>query len=122
MAEVTLVRDAHFISTVKRMILIAIYAQRHLLKASRKVQNGNKQVNMSKTNTAIEFFMRGEYKHSLRIFKTFKNGFTKSQLRTIEIASDCLNGNDCFYRQIGIDPNVELSNALSIIKERYKLR
>lgn len=58
---------------------------------------------MTKSDKAILLFKNGHVKEALAIFKTFHIGFTKDEKRTIEIASDCLNGRSSFYTQLGID-------------------
>jgi len=76
---------------------------------------------MTKTSTAICLFRRGEYGKAYSIFRTFRMGFGKSDMRTIEIASDCLNGHTNYYQQLGIDVQEVLSNAKRVIKDRYNL-
>lgn len=73
----------------------------------------------TKTSKAITLFKNGSIREALNIFKSFRIGFTKEQKRTIQIASECLNGNAAFYKQIGTDTNGEITNAMSIIKSKY---
>lgn len=75
----------------------------------------------TKTNKALAYFNAGEYGKAFRIFKTFKFGFSKRDMRSIEIACDCFHGYWNFYVQLGIDTTKEKDNAISIIKKRYKL-
>lgn len=50
----------------------------------------------TKTKQATDLFYSGEYKKALRIFKTFKIGFTKDEKRSIEIAHEYLTGKGSF--------------------------
>jgi len=75
---------------------------------------------MTKTSTAVKLFRNGEYGKALAIFSTFKNGFEKSEMRSIEIACDCLHGHESFYNQLGIDTTKEYETAIAVINRRYK--
>ena len=73
----------------------------------------------TKTHKAVNLFKQGLIKESLAIFKTFRIGFTREEKRTLEIASDCLNGRSSFYQQIGIDTETIIRQSLSIINSKY---
>lgn len=73
----------------------------------------------TKTAKAVKMFNQGLLKEALSIFKTFKIGFTKEEKRTLEIASDCLNGRSSFYQQLGVDVDIEINKSLGIIKSKY---
>ena len=75
----------------------------------------------TKTSKAVKMFNQGLLKESLSIFKTFRIGFTKEEKRTLEIASDCLNGRSSFYQQLGIDVNMEILKSKSIIQLKYNI-
>ena len=75
----------------------------------------------TKTTKAIGLFKQGLIKESLSIFRTFRIGFTREEKRTLEIASDCLNGRSSFYQQLGIDMNSEISKSKEIILSKYHL-
>lgn len=75
----------------------------------------------TKTSKAVKMFNQGLLKESLSIFKTFRIGFTKEEKRTLEIASDCLNGRSSFYQQLGINVEQALLDSKSIIKSKYQL-
>lgn len=76
----------------------------------------------TKTNKAVEYFKQGLLKESLAIFKTFRIGFSKDEKRTLEIASDCLNGRSSFYQQLNVDANYELSRSIEIIQSKYNIK
>lgn len=75
----------------------------------------------TKTNKAVEYFKQGLLKEALAIFKTFRIGFSKDEKRTLEIASDCLNGRSSFYQQLGLDANNEIARSIAIIQSKYRL-
>lgn len=73
----------------------------------------------TKTKQATDLFHSGEYKKALRIFKTFKIGFTKDEKRSIEIAHEYLTGKGSFYSSLGIDVENELKKAKEVISKKY---
>ena len=75
----------------------------------------------TKTSKALSLFKQGLIKESLAIFKTFRIGFTREEKRTLEIASDCLNGRSLFYQQLGVDIKKTISSSKSIIQSKYSL-
>ena len=75
----------------------------------------------TKTHKALTLFKQGFIKEALAIFKTFRIGFSKQEIRTLEIASDCLNGRQMFYKQIGIDTDAEIDKSKSLIISKYNL-
>lgn len=75
----------------------------------------------NKTLIAVEYFKQGLIKEALAIFKNFRIGFTKEEKRTLEIASDCLNGRSSFYRQLGIDVDTMVDKSKMIIRLKYSL-
>ena len=74
---------------------------------------------ITKTSKATALFKQGNIKEALAIFKTFHIGFTKEEKRILEIASDCLNGRSSFYKQIGIDTEMVVSQSVSILRNKY---
>lgn len=75
----------------------------------------------TKTHKALSLFKQGLIKESISIFKTFRIGFTKEEKRTLEIASDCLNGRSLFYEQLGVDVENTILFSKSIIRSKYSL-
>lgn len=73
----------------------------------------------SKTSKAIMLFCTGNMKEALKIFCTFRIGFTKAEKRTLDIAKDTLCGRGKFYRQLGIDTDTEVATATAIIRKKY---
>jgi len=74
---------------------------------------------MTKTDKAIGLFKDGKLRDALAIFRTFKIGFTKEEKRTLQIASETLNGCGLFYRQLGIDTALEVQKSITVIKRKY---
>jgi len=75
----------------------------------------------TKTTQAVSQFISGNISASLKIFKTFKMGFTREEQRTIQIASESLAGKSKFYQQLGIDTAEMVAQSKEIIKSKYKL-
>lgn len=73
----------------------------------------------TKTSKAINLLQSGCLKEALAIFSTFRIGFTKEERRTLEIASECLSGNEAFYRQLGIDTDAEIEKSRVILFCKY---
>ena len=74
---------------------------------------------MTKTEQVVGYVRAGEWSKAMNIAKTFRLGFTKDEIRTIEIASDTLNGNGKLYRDIGIDVAEEVFKCKALLKKRY---
>jgi len=75
----------------------------------------------TKTSKALYLFKQGLIKESLAIFKTFRIGFTREEKRTLEIASECLNGRSSFYNQLGVDVESIILSCKTIIQSKYSL-
>lgn len=73
----------------------------------------------TKTNNAVQLFKSGNIKEALAIFRTFRIGFTKDERRTLQIASEVLNGMGKFYSDLGIDISLEVSKAKEIVINKY---
>jgi hypothetical protein len=80
----------------------------------------NKQAN-TKTNKAMLLFDDGKIKESLKIFATFRSGFTVEEKRCIEIAAETLSGHNAFYESLGIDTNECLEKAKIAVKRYCKI-
>lgn len=75
----------------------------------------------TKTDKAKELFIYGDRVGAIAIFKTFKQGFTKEEKRTLQIAHECQTGNEAFYQKIGIDIETIWTKAEDIIKNKYEI-
>ena len=73
----------------------------------------------SKTDKALRLHKEGKYREALRIFKTFRIGFSKEEKRTVEIAAEVLAGREAFYRSLGIDTQSVVKAAISTINAKY---
>jgi hypothetical protein len=51
--------------------------------------------------------------------RKFFFGISKDEMRSIEIAADCLNGKQSIYVSFGIDCDHEIKRAKEILKEKY---
>ena len=73
----------------------------------------------TKTDKAKELYIYGDRVGAMKIFKTFKVGFTKEERRIMQIAYECQTGHEQFYQNIGIDTTDMWSRAKELIKNRY---
>ena len=73
----------------------------------------------TKTSKALALLKDGETRKALAIFRTFRMGFTRNEKRTIQIASDALNGFGRFYSDLGIDASLEVKKAIQIVRQKY---
>tara|TARA_R110000737_G_C14316074_1_gene438834 strand:- start:219 stop:455 length:237 start_codon:yes stop_codon:yes gene_type:complete len=73
----------------------------------------------TKTAKAKMLFNKGDFKRSFAIFKRFTNSLSKDETRTLEIASECLNGFDSFYRQLGFSIEKVHNDAIILIKRKF---
>lgn len=76
-------------------------------------------VERSKTRKALSLLEDGKIREALAIFRSFRIGFSKEEKRTIQIASDTLNGSGLFYEKLGIDTYLETEKAINIIHRKY---
>ena len=73
----------------------------------------------SKTSKAVELLKSGQTRKALAIFRNFRLGFSQSERRTIQIASEVASGHAHFYQSIGIDTDMELEMAMVILRAKY---
>lgn len=73
----------------------------------------------TKTQRAIALLRAGDVKEALKIFKTFRLGWSKEEKRTIDIACECLCGNDSFYSSLGVDCCKVVDEAVAIVRSKY---
>ena len=73
----------------------------------------------TKTTKAIKLFKGGKIKDALSLFCRFRIGFTKSELRTLQIAYESSTGKDAFYKSLGINTDEQVVNAIKIITDKY---
>ena len=72
------------------------------------------------TSKALHLFSSGDFRGAFSLFSGFRVGFTREETRTLQIASESLNGLGGFYRSIGIDTEREVGRAKEIIKTKYQ--
>lgn len=73
----------------------------------------------TRTSKALALLKDGKLRDALAIFRTFKIGFSKDERRSIQIASETLNGCGQFYQQLGIDTALEVQKSITVIKQKY---
>lgn len=75
----------------------------------------------TKTSKAVSLYQQGDLKGALKIFSTFKLGFSKQEKDTVKIAYECLTGNTPFYSSLGHDCEQVVAEAKSILQSKYNL-
>ena len=73
----------------------------------------------TKTKKAVAYLACGNVKEALKLFKSFRHGWTKEEKRLVDSASDCLCGMSEFYQSIGIDCDKVVTEAVSMITSKY---
>ncbi len=73
----------------------------------------------TKTQKACSLLRRGDVKEALKIFRTFRLGWSKDEKRKIDIACECLCGKSDFYSSLGIDCRQAVDEAVNVLKEKY---
>lgn len=71
------------------------------------------------TKQATDLLAAGNLLGALRIFSTFKLGFSKEERRTIQLAFEGLTGKKEFYQKLKIDTDACLIEAVAILTKKY---
>lgn len=74
-----------------------------------------------KSEKARRLWLAGDFVGALRLYTTFRLGFSKEEKRMMQIAHEWLGGNQSFYMQIGIDGEACIEQAKEAIK-KYESR
>lgn len=75
---------------------------------------------ISKKDYVINMVKEGNFKKALSTAKSFKREFSTDEQRTIQIASDCMNGNSKIYSQMGINTMEIIEKAKQILIQYSK--
>lgn len=75
----------------------------------------------TKTTQAVALFTSGNISGALKIFRTFKIGFTKEERRLLQIAQESLTGKEDFYKSLQLDTDTIKSQAIQLIKQKYNV-
>ena len=75
----------------------------------------------TKTTQAVALFNSGNISGAMKIFSTFRIGFSTAERRTIQIAHESLTGKESFYKQLQIDVDTIKEEANQLIKLKYNL-
>jgi len=76
----------------------------------------------TKTQQAISLWKSGDEKKAMKIFSSFKLGFTGQEKRILKIAHECLSGQQSFYSQLGINAQGMITQSRIIIENKYNLK
>lgn len=75
----------------------------------------------TKTQKACSFLKRGEVKEALKIFRSFRQGWSKDEKRLVDIACECLCGKSEFYSSIGIDCSQVVDEAVAVLRSKFHI-
>lgn len=72
---------------------------------------------MDKTqrDKARMFFKKGDFKKALKLAKTFDITYNKEEVGILEIAYETVSGRESFYKQIGVDTDLNKQKALQLL-------
>ena len=73
----------------------------------------------TKTSKAVALLKDGRMREALAVFRTFRMGFSRDERRTIQIASETMNGSGRFYQSLGINTDSILEEARVILARKY---
>ena len=73
----------------------------------------------NKTQKFMRLFKEQKYKEALKVIKSFRKGLTSDEKRTLNIAWECISGNDSFYLQLGLHPYKIKNEAYEIMRKFY---
>jgi len=71
----------------------------------------------TKRDIARSLIRAGNTKDAMRIVKSFDGIYSKDEMRTLQIAYECLTGKESFYQQIGEDTTKLKSDAESLLQK-----
>ena len=71
----------------------------------------------TKRDTARQLIRAGNTKDAMRIVKSFDGIYSKEEMRTLQIAYECLTGKESFYKQIGEDTTKLKNDAESLLQK-----
>lgn len=74
---------------------------------------------LSKTEIVRQKYEQGDFVSALRICKDFRIGVSEEHRRNLQIAYECLTGNEKFYKSIGIDTKSVIERSKDIIKSLF---
>lgn len=69
----------------------------------------------TKTQKFKRLFQEQKYRDALRVIKSFRRSLKADEIRTLNIAWECLTGKDSFYRQLGFNIEKVKSEAYAIM-------
>lgn len=73
----------------------------------------------TKTQIACSLLRSGDVKEALKMFRTFRLGWSKEEKRKVDIACECLCGNAAFYSSLGIDCGQVVDEAVALLRGKY---
>lgn len=71
----------------------------------------------TKRDTARNLIRAGKTKDAMRIVKTFDGIYSNDEMRTLQIAYECLTGKETFYKQMGEDTTKLKSDAETLLQK-----
>lgn len=58
-----------------------------------------------------------DFKKAIGIAKKLDHSFSKEEVRSLEIAFECLNGRENYYTQLGVDTQKVINKSIELIKK-----
>lgn len=74
---------------------------------------------INKTEMARQLYESGNYVSALRICRNFRIGVPEVNRRDMQIAYECMTGNESFYRSIGIDTEQIIEHSKEILRNLF---
>jgi len=72
-----------------------------------------------KIDILLEYMSNEDKVNSIKLVSSFRNGVTPSEMKIIEIASECYKGKENFYKSLGYNIEEYKINAWEAIVKNY---
>ena len=73
----------------------------------------------TKSEIARSLIQSGNLKEAMRIVKGFSLIYSKEEMRTLQIAYECLSGKEAFYKQFGEDTTKIKQDAEGLLQKMF---
>ena len=69
----------------------------------------------TKTQKFMRLFKEQKYKEALKVIMIFRRVLREEDIRILNIAWECISGNEAFYRQLGLNTDKVKGDAYDIM-------
>ncbi len=76
---------------------------------------------MTHRDKARSFLITGNIKQALKLAKTFDITYSKEEISELEIYYEVLSGRESFYKQLGVDLDLNKETALKLLDKLNQL-